>query len=223
MLALVVTEHAAGFDDPIRQAFYTLRGEGLTQILVIVTNLANKYFLIGVCLLLLILPKTRLPFGVPLSACALSSVIINSCIKHLVCRTRPDVLHLVVENGYSFPSGHSISSVAFYGLAIWLIWHHVSPPGDARMSGSTAKPGDAPNPGGTYYERKTAILLTILALIPLILLGLTRVYLGVHFPTDVLGGWCLGGFLVFVWIEIIEAFERRRNNPTIQKMTDLEQ
>ena len=71
VLALVVTEHAAGFDDPIRQFFYALRADGLTQVLAVLTRLADKYFLIAVCLILLILPRTRLSFGVPLSACAL--------------------------------------------------------------------------------------------------------------------------------------------------------
>ena len=183
VLALVVTGHTAGFDDPIRQAFYDLRTERLTRVLIPVTNLANKYFLILLCLLLLILPKTRLSFGVPLSAGALASVLVNSCIKHLVCRPRPEVQHLVAEHGFSFPSGHSISSVVFYGLAIWLVWH---------------------------YRSKNAVLLTVLLLIPLIMVGLTRIYLGVHYPTDVLGGWCLGGFLVCVSIEVIEAIGRRK-------------
>ena len=213
VLALVVTEHAAGFDDPIRQFFYSLRADGLTQVLAVLTRLADKYFLIAVCLILLILPRTRLSFGVPLSACALSAVTINSCIKHLICRPRPEVLHLVVENGYSFPSGHSITSVAFYGLAIWLVWHNVSQPGSTSVQpGSNASQPGVPaiNPGRLHYDKHVAILLTVILLIPLILVGLTRIYLGVHFPTDVLGGWFLGGFLVFVWIEIIKAFERRR-------------
>ena len=213
VLALVVTENAAGFDDPIRQFFYALRADGLTQVLAVLTRLADKYFLIAVCLILLILPRTRLSFGVPLSACALSAVTINSCIKHLICRPRPEVLHLVVENGYSFPSGHSITSMAFYGLAIWLVWHNVSQPGSTSVQpGSNASQPGVPaiNPGRLHYDKHVAILLTVILLIPLILVGLTRIYLGVHFPTDVLGGWCLGGFLVFVWIEIIKAFERRR-------------
>ncbi len=200
LLILVLTEHTAGFDDPIRQFFYALRSDGLTGVLSVLTNLANKYLIIGLCLLLLILPQTRLHYGVPLSAGALATTILNHIIKILVCRERPDVLlHLVDENGFSFPSGHSISSMFFYGMAIWLVWHYA---GQERPG----QPGDAAGPD----RKRTVVILTVLLFIPAILVGLTRVYLGVHFPTDVLAGWSLGILAIAVEAEIILALERRR-------------
>ena len=222
LLALVLGEHTSSFDDPIRVAFYSLRAEGLTHVLVVITNLANKYFLIAVCLVLLIIPKTRLRFGVPLSAGSLTTVIINSCIKHLVCRERPEILHLVEEHGFSFPSGHSISSMFFYGMAIWLVWHYAASakagqlPARAAIANAAESAsersavGRIPDPRAFQpYEKRTAVVLTVLLMIPLVLVGLTRIYLGVHFPTDVLAGWCLAGFLIVVEVEVIKTIERR--------------
>ena len=189
ILACVLTGHAAGFDDPVREFFYSLRGPALTHVAVFITTLANKYVIIGLCLLLLIVPQTRLTFGVPLSAGALGTMLLNTLIKHIVGRLRPDVLHLVVEEGYSFPSGHSITSMFFYGFAIWLVWRNVKNP--------TARN-----------------ILTVLLAVPMLLIGPTRVYLGVHFPTDVLAAWCLAIAAIMLAIEIIRLFEKRRRVET---------
>ena len=180
ILVCVLTGHTAGFDDPIRYFFYGLRGPALTAVAIVITTCADKYFIIGLCVLLLILPQTRLTFGVPLSAGALGTMLLNTIIKHIVQRPRPEVLHLVNEHGFSFASGHSITSMFFYGLAIWLVCR--------------------------YVTNKTArnILVALLA-IPMLLVGPSRVYLGVHYPTDVLGAWCLGFAAVVVVIEIIRA------------------
>ena len=189
ILAGVATEHAAGFDDPVREFFYSLRGPLMTRVAVFITTLANKYVIIGLCLLLLIVPQTRLTFGVPLSAGALGTMLLNTLIKHIVGRLRPDVLHLVVEEGYSFPSGHSITSMFFYGFAIWLVWRNVKNP--------TARN-----------------ILTVVLAVPMLLIGPTRVYLGVHFPTDVLAAWCLAIAAIMLAIEIIRLFEKRRRVKT---------
>lgn len=184
ILICVLTGHTAWFDDPIRQFFYGLRCPVFTSVAVVITTLANKYVIIGICIILLIVPQTRLIFGVPLSAGALGTILLNTMIKHLVQRARPDVLHLVTENGFSFPSGHSISSLFFYGLAIWLIWRYVKEPA---------------------IRRTLMGLLTI----PTLLIGPTRIYLGVHYPTDVLAAWCLASVAIIIVIEIIHACETR--------------
>ena len=178
LLICVLTGNTADFDDPIREWFYSLRRPAITDAAIVITTLANKYVIIGFCLMLLIISRTRMTFGVPLSAGALGVTILNSLIKHLVQRTRPEVLHLVTEHGNSFPSGHSITSLFFYGMAIWLVWQYVD-------------------------NRTAKWILTILLAIPMLLIGPTRVYLGVHYPTDVLGAWCLAIIAIVLMIEII--------------------
>ena len=184
LLVCVVKDCAAGFDDPVREWFYSLRGPAITGVAIVITTLANKYVIIGLCLLLLILPQTRMTFGIPMSVGALVTMLMNSLIKHLVERPRPEVVHLVTEHGFSFPSGHSITSMFFYGLAIWLVWR--------------------------YVDNQTAKwILTVLLAIPMFLVGPTRIYLGVHFPTDVLGAWCLGFAAIVLFIEIVCIYDKK--------------
>jgi undecaprenyl-diphosphatase len=184
ILALVAGGHTAGFDDPIRAFFYDLRTPALTGVAIGITTLADKYFIICLCLLLLILPGTRRKFGVPLSAGALGTTLLNSLIKHIVQRPRPEVLQLVGEHGFSFPSGHSVTSLFFYGAAVWLVCRYVK--------NQNMKRG----------------LVAALA-VPMLLVGPTRVYLGVHYPTDVLGAWCLGFAAVILFIEIVCTYEKK--------------
>ena len=184
LLVCVVKDCTAGFDDPVRAWFYSLRGPAITGVAIVITTLANKYVIIGLCLLLLILPQTRMTFGIPMSVGALVTMLMNSLIKHLVERPRPEVVHLVTEHGFSFPSGHSITSMFFYGFAIWLVWR--------------------------YVDNQTARrILTVLLAIPMLLVGPTRIYLGVHFPTDVLGAWCLGFAAIILFIELVCVYDKK--------------
>lgn len=94
--------------------------------------------------------------------------MLNKLIKTAVQRPRPDdVVHLISEGGFSFPSGHSITSMFVFGLLIFLVRSNVR-------------------------NKTAANVLTAVLSIPMILIGLSRIYLGVHYPTDVLAGWCLG-------------------------------
>ncbi len=107
--------------------------------------------------------------------------------KLLVHRARPDeVFAWVPRGGYSFPSGHTTSSILFYGLLAFFLW---------RM----AKKGIA---------RKLVVLVFGIGIF---LIGFSRVYLGVHWPSDVLAGWALGGSLLVVFISFF--LERERFDP----------
>lgn len=215
ILALVVTGQTGNFDDAIREAFYEMRSEGLTRILFLITMTTDKYVIIAICLILLAIPHTRLSFGVPLSAGALGTIILNSIIKHLVQRERPVAIQLVEESGYSFPSGHSITSMFFFGMAIWLIWHNVEDSDDPAVLPDPPDGSIGSSLPSLHYGKRTAIILTILLLIPALFVGMSRVYLGVHFPTDVLGGWALAGVLICIEVIIIDHLERRRQNRTL--------
>lgn len=94
-------------------------------------------------------------------------------------RPRPDFPHLVFEQGYSFPSGHAMVSTAFYGFIVYLLyryWH------TARDSG--ARVGKI-------------VAIVLLCLIPPVVM-FTRVYLGVHYASDV----CAGLLFAIAWLTL---------------------
>ncbi|MCH4123541.1 MAG: phosphatase PAP2 family protein [Levilactobacillus sp.] len=92
----------------------------------------------------------------------------NSLIKHLVQRPRPTVNRLVAASSYSFPSGHSITAMLLWGSLIVLLgWSLRQRP---------------------WRRRLVVVVLSLW----IVCIGLSRIYVGVHYPTDVLGGWSLG-------------------------------
>ena len=176
---IVVGYHVAAYgelswDDPVREYFYSLRNPGLTTLMQLVTYAGQWPTIVGVCLLLLIYPETRFTYGIPASAAALLSEIIKSIVKPLMARPRPDVVyHLIEQGGLSFPSGHSIATMGMYGMIFILV---------------------------LIYMKKGPKKNAILALCGVLAfaVGITRVYLGVHYPSDVVAGWCGGVFAISV-------------------------
>lgn len=167
----VSTGNASGFDDPIRNFIYGLRASGLDTVMEGITYLGNWQSVTIVCLLLLAYDKTRVPFGVLGSTVAITDSLLNKGLKMLFERARPDdILPLIDQGGYAFPSGHSVTSMAFYGLLLFLV--------QARME-----------------DRKKANALSAVLLLLIALIGPSRIYLGVHYPTDVLAGWAEGIFV----------------------------
>jgi undecaprenyl-diphosphatase len=107
--------------------------------------------------------------------------------KYWIARARPDIEpHLVVVKTWSFPSGHATSSMIFY-LALALA---IAPVGWRRIAAAAA------------------ILLSLL-------IGVSRVMLGVHWPSDVIGGWCFGLLWVLVTLHPAERLFRNRNETSI--------
>lgn len=103
------------------------------------------------------------------------SGIFNSLIKLLFMRERPTLEHLVTEHSYSFPSGHSTASMVLYGTLIFFVPLFIQ---------------------NTYLKRGVQVLLGIC----IVLIGMSRIYLGVHFPSDIVGGFSLGlGWLLLTY------------------------
>ena len=118
---------------------------------------------------------------------ALLPSVINIGLKELVARPRPDAaLALLEETGYAFPSGHAVFAAAFFGALIYLgsRWSFLG--GNAAM------------------RRLVQLALVLLAAA----VGLSRVYLGVHWPSDVIAGYLIGAF----WLAVMIAIYRRVEN-----------
>ncbi|MEQ2528704.1 phosphatase PAP2 family protein [Robertmurraya yapensis] len=106
----------------------------------------------------------------------LGSTAFNIGLKAYYQRERPTLYTMVTEESFSFPSGHSMAALSLYGILTFLLWRHIP-----RQSGRI-------------------VLITISTFI-LLMIGVSRIYLGAHFPSDVLGAYLFSGFwLVFtIW------------------------
>lgn len=100
-------------------------------------------------------------------------VLINQILKFIIQRPRPDGFRLATASGFSFPSGHSMAAMAFFGLLAWLVWRYEKD------------------------RRQRTLLVTAFALI-IVMIGVSRIYLGVHYASDVIGGFCLS----VIWLAL---------------------
>ena len=185
MLTLLISNDLTAFDDPIRHCFYVMRNPALNSVISAFTHLGDPISVVIICALLLVIKPIRISFGIPIAAGSVFASVLNKIIKHIVQRPRPDdVIHLVSESGFSFPSGHSISSMFLYATLIWLIRRYVQ-------------------------NRALKNTLTAILLLPLFGIGLSRIYCGVHFPSDVLAAWFLGIAISMATIEIVTRVQKR--------------
>ena len=152
--------------------------------------------------------------GVPIAAVAIIGSAINKVFKHTILRPRPDVsLHLIEQGGWSFPSGHSISGLLLYGFLVWLIRRYVNS-GDSACVGSanSAETNCTLANNSNAHCRLFGNIATVILTLLWIGVGLSRIYLGVHYPTDIVGGWTLGMAVMMVAIIIIEKIERHNSD-----------
>ena len=129
-----------------------------------VTRMGNENVIIVFIIMLLFMLKDK--ERILLLFSSLISVVSNQGIKHLLMRKRPDVLHLIKQGGYSYPSGHSMIAVAVYGLLIYFVCSKIK---------------------NKYLKYGLSLLLVLL----IISIGISRIYVGVHYISDVLGGFLL--------------------------------
>ena len=110
----------------------------------------------------------------------------NFIVKNIIRRDRPIDINLIIENGFSFPSGHSMVSFAFYGFIIYYVYcSHLS-------------------------KLWKTIIISILTLLVL-MIGLSRIYLGVHYASDVIGGFVLALVYLIIFIKYIYKKEKKAN------------
>lgn len=160
------------FDQVIILATNNFSSPLTTAIMKTITITGSFFFLISVaavfCLFLLKLRKAFWEMAIVLIALA-GSAVMDELLKHIFHRTRPNIARLVEVSGYSFPSGHAMVSLAFYGMLAYLIW--------INIKSSTLR----------YFIALFFFLLVFA-------IGISRIYLGAHYPSDVLAGFAAGGF-----------------------------
>ena len=183
----VMSGLSMGFDAPVREFILSLRG-AMDGFFVVFAYSGNWFCVVPICLILLILPKTRFSYGIPVTASVLVAQVFYNVLKRIFQRPRPDwSLHLVKEHGFSFPSGHSITSFMLFAmLAACILYAY------ANRGKSLPVYRKKPHPTTAYFHSKGAAYFAAwLCMLYILLMGFARIYVGVHWPTDVLGSWCL--------------------------------
>ena len=95
----------------------------LTNILIFITNLGGPIGVFLICLAIFLIPKLRNRLGLPVSIAVSTSFVLNIILKLIFARERPDILRLVTENSYSFPSGHAMVNMAYIQ---YLLFMHIN-------------------------------------------------------------------------------------------------
>ena len=145
-----------------------------------ITNYGVSIFLIVFTIILLISIKNK-KIGLSIFSNLAIITILNQLLKRVLQRPRPTEYRIIEETGYSFPSGHSMISMAFYGYLIYLIYK--------------------------YVENKYVkwILISLLSVL-ICLIGVSRIYLGVHYTSDVLGGFLISISYLVIYISAVNKF-----------------
>ena len=164
----------ADLDSSLTTYVQSFRSARVTVYMTVITNLGSATVTIAIAVMALFYAfhynRKFLAEAAVLSVCLSGAWLTNEALKTFFQRTRPDAPALVLARGYSFPSGHAMISFAFYGLLGYLLWQY------SRRHQSLAM----------GFGACVAWTLTVV-------IGISRIYLGVHFPSDVIAGFAAGG------------------------------
>lgn len=156
--------------------------ERMTNIVKILTSLGSALVVIILTIVLFIAIKNkRIAVSIVINLIVIT--ILNNLLKIIFLRPRPNVNNLILESGYSFPSGHSSTGMAFYGYLIYLIYKYVN-------------------------NKKIKISLIIFLSLVIVAIGLSRIYLGVHYASDVLAGYIVSIIHLTIYITILEKLKK---------------
>lgn len=178
MAILVKARILYRFDHTVIHFIQGLESEPLTIVMKFFTRIGSFPSIMVIFLLVLIIlvfykSKVKLLiFG----AVVLGTPILNTILKLSFHRVRPNLHRLIEIGGYSFPSGHSMNAVSVYCVIAYLLWNQI--------------------PG-----RIGRIVLIITTSLFILMIGISRIYLGVHYPSDVLAGYLASSswILAVIW------------------------
>ncbi len=160
------------------------RDAGITKALIFFTYLGNWQVIIGLSIIAIIIlgllrERRKIVF---LAMALISGEVIKELLKFLIHRPRPDIsFSLISESGYSFPSGHAVISVIFYGMVVYFIYKLCR-----------------------KIWQKIILLVAFATLI--LLIGFSRIYLGVHWASDIIAGWLIGFAILLFFILIFKKY-----------------
>ncbi|AMM94332.1 phosphoesterase PA-phosphatase [Peribacillus simplex] len=178
------------FDEVVIALVQGLESPLLTSIMKFFTYIGSTSALIILSLFILFFLYKVLKHRLELilfSAVIIGSPLLNLMVKLFFRRARPDLHRLIEIGGYSFPSGHAMNAFSLYSILTFLLWRHI-----------TAK-----------WAR---VLLILFSMTMILSIGISRIYLGVHYPSDIIAGYLAGGFWIAISIWFFQRYQDRRKN-----------
>ena len=161
----VLEKETMTLDLAISQYIYNLRTPYFDQLWRIITDFGGKYLiLLSLIVAVYLVVKKHYQKAIWFIAPLFVSFCANIILKTLIGRSRPTISQIITETDFSFPSGHSSGSMVFWAMLTCLIF-------------------------GLTSNKLIRITSCIMASIIIISIGFSRVYLGVHYPSDIIGGW----------------------------------
>ncbi|XRG80394.1 phosphatase PAP2 family protein [Rossellomorea sp. GAMAL-10_SWC] len=189
LMALLVSNHSIyHFDSTVINFIQGLESPAITSFMKIITFLGSSVFIILLSISILYFLYKVLNHRSELIlfvAALIGSNILCVLLKLFFHRARPDLHRLIEISGYSFPSGHATNAMTVYGILTFILWRNIR-----TKSGRS--------------------LLIITSLIMILLIGISRIYLGVHFPSDVIAGYFTGGFWISTAIWYYQRYKERQ-------------
>lgn len=189
MMALAIsTQNIMTFDQTIISFVQGLETQGITSVMKFFTFIGDTQAVIVISLLFLLflykVLKNRselILFIVVVSG----TPILNGLLKNFFQRARPELNRLIEIGGYSFPSGHAMNALTVYGIISFLLWRHIP----------------------TQIGRT---MLIVISSVFILMIGLSRIYLGVHYPSDIIAGYFAGGFWLSSVIWFFQRYKEKR-------------
>ncbi|WP_017656184.1 phosphatase PAP2 family protein [Fortiea contorta] len=170
----VLEKEAFAFDTTFLLWLHQFANPSLDNLMLFITNLGNPKTVVvvaGVTLGILWWRRYRVEIYVFVLTC-LGGLILNTGLKLFFSKPRPQLWTLLIsEKSFSFPSGHALGSMVMYGFIAYIL--------------------------ATHYPQFSR-LIYVLTVILIVGIGISRLYLGVHWPTDVIAGYGVG----FLWLMI---------------------
>lgn len=178
----VLDRDAIFFDTTVTNILISIRNPALTKVMTAITFLGSAQFfaLIIVLSVLLFLRKNFRRYSV-FSLTIFSGFSLNLFLKETFERPRPNLHPLINENSFSFPSGHAMDSLIFYSALSYLIYRCTN-------------------------NKKLSINFALISGTVVFLIGISRIYLGVHYPSDILAGYAVG----ITWFVIVLLLEKTK-------------
>jgi undecaprenyl-diphosphatase len=185
---LIRAEMIVDFDHTIIGAVQSLESPLLTTIMKFFTVVGSTQAVIILCLVIIFFLYKVLHHRRELIlfiAVVAGSPLLNLLLKEIFQRARPDLHRLIEIGGYSFPSGHAMNAFTVYGILTFLLWRHI-------------------------FNRSGRTILILFSAFVVFMIGISRIYLGVHYPSDIIGGYFASGFWIAASIWFFQWYVERQ-------------